>query len=112
MKTQLIAATALILAFGITAPAIAASCQLSNKAKPGMSFATTAAAPRTWKTGDVPGKLTRALNRMASRKGRDTADTTHPLDGINIICNDWIVICANDDCTHGVVECDGDCIDY
>ena len=112
MKKHLIAANAIIVAFSLAAPAMAETCQLSNKAEPAMSFAATEKAPRAWKSGDVPGRLTRALRRIGTGKGRDTAGSDHPLDGIEFMCDDWIAICANDDCSHGVVECDGTCIDF
>ncbi len=112
MKTHLIAATALILTTGFTAPAMAADCQIASKATPKLSFANTAQAPRAWRSGALPTRLRLALERIGRGRGRDTAAADHPLDGIEFMCDDWIAICANDDCTHGVVECDGHCIDF
>ena len=113
MKTHFIAAAATILiSLSGAAPGLAVDCQLANTAKPAMSFATAEKAPRTWKAGKVPRKLRAALDRIGRDTGKDTAGDPHPLDDVEFICDDWIAICANDDCTHGVLECDGDCIEF
>ncbi len=107
-----IAASAVLLSIGFTAPAFAVSCQLPSKKKPSMSFSLASQAPQSWKTGKTPKYLALGLAKRGRNTGKDTQDASHPLDGVEFICDDWIAICANDDCTHGVVECDGDCIDF
>lgn len=112
MNILRITTIALFILPGFTSQSMAAGCSLSNKAKPNMSFASSAQAPRDWKIGKLPPKIARSLANVGTKKSRDTTDANDPLDHVDIICDDWIAICSNDDCTHGVLECDGDCLPF
>jgi hypothetical protein len=50
-------------------------------------------------------------NRFKSG-GRNTAAPPWSWLELDLICGDWIVICSDEDCNHGVVECAGECIPF
>ncbi|WP_152475131.1 hypothetical protein [Roseovarius sp. THAF9] len=81
-------------------------------AKPVNSFSSVAKAPRSWKSERVQKKLRATLSRIRKSKAAEPATADHPLDDVDYFCDDWIAICANEDCTHGVVDCDGVCAPF
>ncbi len=97
---------------GVAPPALAEDCQLAKQAKPAFTFKDRSDAPRAWQSGKVPSTLMTALAARAGKAGKDTSNAAEPFDTADAVCNDWLAICSNDDCTHGVLDCDGICINF
>lgn len=83
----------------------AAGCSASTA---GTKFTSVNQVPRGLRTRSTPPGVSRELARIGGNRGTSAS----LWDEMDLICDDWIAVCTDEKCDHGVIECDGVCVPF
>jgi hypothetical protein len=90
----------------LPASAWAAGCEASGGERP---IASLSQVPESLRSLKTPRGVSNDL--AAGNRGPSAADDSL-WPTLDVMCGDWIVICKDSNCDHGVAECDGECIPF